>query len=107
MDVEPGGIWHFVEKVDDGSEHRFRGVFREVTPHERIVQTFEWLGMPGHVSVDSMTLEDDGEGGTRLSGTTLFHTKEERDGMLESGMEGGMNESYDKLERLLAEETSS
>ena len=58
--------------------------------------------MPGHVAVEHATLEDLGDGRTRLVSVSLFHTVEERDGMLQSGMEGGMNESYRALDRLLA-----
>ena len=96
-----GGHWRFVEHSDHG-QHGFEGRFAEVTPPERIVQTFEWDGMPGHVALETMTLEDLGDGRTRLRGTTLFHTKEDRDGMVNSGMEGGMNESYAALDRVLA-----
>jgi uncharacterized protein YndB with AHSA1/START domain len=57
--------------------------------------------MPGHVSVETAVFEDLGDR-TRLVATSLFHTTEERDGMLHSGMEGGMNETYDRLDELLA-----
>ena len=67
------------------------------------MQTFEWEGMPGHVAVDTATLEDLGDGRTRFVISTVFHTTEERDGMLGSGMEKGINESHDKLQELLAE----
>jgi uncharacterized protein YndB with AHSA1/START domain len=101
FEPKKGGHWRFVEH-SDGGQHGFEGRFREVTPPERIVQTFEWDGMPGHVSVDSMTLTDLGDGRTRLVVTSIYHTTEERDGMLNSGMEGGMNESYNALDTLLA-----
>jgi uncharacterized protein YndB with AHSA1/START domain len=101
MDVRAGGSWRFVMRDQDGSETAFRGTYREVTPPERIVQTFEWEGMPGHVSVETATFEDLGER-TRVTTTTIFHTREERDGMLESGMERGMNETYARLDELLA-----
>jgi uncharacterized protein YndB with AHSA1/START domain len=101
MDVRPGGSWRFVGRGADGSETAFRGTYREITPPERIVQTFEWEGMPGHVSVETAVFEDLGDR-TRLVATTLFHTTEERDGMLNSGMEGGMNETYDRLDEVLA-----
>ena len=100
MEVERGGHWRFVEHSPDGT-HGFEGRYREVTPPERIVQTFEWDGMPGHVIVETMTLEDLGDGRTRMVTLSLFHTVEERDGMLHSGMEGGMNQSYAALDALL------
>ena len=49
----PAGSWRFVMRDSDGSETAFRGTYREVTAPERIVQTFEWEGMPGHVSVET------------------------------------------------------
>jgi uncharacterized protein YndB with AHSA1/START domain len=101
MDPERGGRWCFLMRDADGGETRFRGTYREVTPPERIVQTFEWSGMPGHVSVETATLEDLGEQ-TRVVSVSVFHLTEERDGMLDSGMEGGMNETYERLDEVLA-----
>jgi uncharacterized protein YndB with AHSA1/START domain len=102
MDVRPGGSWRFVARDADGTETGFRGTYREITPPERIVQTFEWEGMPGHVSIDTAEFEDLGDGRTKIVTTSIFHTTEERDGMLGSGMEGGMNETYERLDELLA-----
>lgn len=101
MEVERGGHWRVVEHAPDGM-HGFEGRYREVTPPERFVRTFDWDGMPGYVVVDSTTLEDLGDGRTRLVSTSLFYTTEERDGMLHSGMTEGANQSYDALDRVLA-----
>jgi uncharacterized protein YndB with AHSA1/START domain len=101
MDVRPGGSWRFVIHNSDGSETAFRGTYREVVAPERIVQTFEWEGMPGHVSVETATFEDLGDR-TKVTTTSISHTTEERDGMLGSGMERGMNETYARLDELLA-----
>jgi uncharacterized protein YndB with AHSA1/START domain/DNA-binding transcriptional ArsR family regulator len=101
MDLMPGGGWRFVMRDADGSETAFRGTYREIIPPERIVQTFEWEGMPGHVSVETTTFEDLGDR-TKVTTTSIFHTTEERDGMLASGMERGMNETYARLDELLA-----
>ena len=101
FELERGGHWRFVEHGPDGV-HGFEGRFREITPKDRIVQTFEWDGMPGYVAVDTATFEDLGDGRTRVVTTSLFHTTEERDGMLSSGMEQGLGESYAALDRLLA-----
>lgn len=100
MELEHGGHWRFVEHAPDGV-HGFEGRFREVAPPERLAQTFEWDGMPGYVSVTTSTFEDLGNGRTKVISTMLFHTTEERDGMLHSGMERGLDESYAALERLL------
>jgi uncharacterized protein YndB with AHSA1/START domain len=101
MDVRPGGSWRFVVHDSDGRVNAFRGTYREITPPERIVQTFEWEGMPGHVSVETATFEDLGDR-TKVSTTSTYHTTEERDGTLESGMVGGMNEMFARLDALLA-----
>jgi uncharacterized protein YndB with AHSA1/START domain len=106
MEPVTGGRWRFVHVLDDGTETAFQGAYREVTPPERIVQTFEWEGMTGHVSVETAEFEDLGDGRTRVTTTSIFHTGEERDGMLGSGMEWGMNETYARLDELLAGEGS-
>ncbi|MEX0800586.1 MAG: SRPBCC family protein [Dehalococcoidia bacterium] len=103
LEVERGGHWRFVEHGPDGV-HGFEGRFREVTPPERIVQTFEWDGMPGYVAVNTATFEDLGDGRTKVVSVSLFYTTEERDGMLNSGMETGLGESYAALDALLERE---
>ena len=57
--------------------------------------------MPGHILVETATFEDLG-GRTKLTTRSLFHTTEERDGMLASGMERGLTEAYEQLDELLA-----
>jgi uncharacterized protein YndB with AHSA1/START domain len=101
FEFQRGGHWRFVEHGADGV-NGFEGRYREISPPERVVQTFEWDGMPGHVIIETMTLEDLGNGRTKLVTVSLFHTPEERDGMLQSGMEVGTNESYAALDKLLA-----
>jgi len=101
MEVERGGHWRYVEHAP-GGVHGFEGRYREVTPPERLVQTFEWDGMPGYVEVTTVILQDLGDGRTKVIATSLFHTTEERDGMLKSGMEQGLNQSYAALDRVLA-----
>lgn len=101
LEVVRGGHWRFVEHSDHG-DHGFEGRFAEVTPPERIVQTFEWDGMPGHVALETCTLEDLGDGRTRVVTISLFLNVQDRDGMMDSGMEGGLNESYAALDRVLA-----
>ena len=100
LEVVRGGHWRFVEHAH-GEVHGFEGRFAEVSPPERIVQTFEWDGLPGHPLIQTMVLEALPGGRTRLIVTALFLTPEDRDGMIASGMEGGMNESYAALDRVL------
>ncbi len=102
FELQQGGRWRVVEHAPEGTTG-FEGKFREVSPQDfRYVQTFEWDGMPGHVIVEHVQLEDLGDGRTKVVNVSQFHTPEERDGFLKSGFDGGMNESYAALDRLLA-----
>jgi uncharacterized protein YndB with AHSA1/START domain len=101
FEFERGGHWRFVEHSEHGV-HGFEGRYREIVPIERMVLSFEWDGMPGYVIINTMTLEELPNGRTKIVSTSLFHTAAERDGMLSSGMEGGANQSYDALDRVLA-----
>ncbi len=101
MEVERGGHWRFVEHAPDGV-HGFEGRYREVTPPERLVHSFEWDGMPAHVAIETVIFEDLGNSRTKVTTITLFHTAEERDGMLNAGATEGLNESYAALDKLLA-----
>ena len=100
MDVRPGGAWRFVQRDADGNEFAFNGVYREITPPERVVSTFEFEGMPGHIAVETMTLEEH-DGRTTLTTTSVFASVEDRDGMLQSGMESGAAETMDRLAELV------
>ena len=94
-----GGFWHLIERAD-GQEHVFRGRFREVSPEDLIIYSFEYDGMPGHVTIDHLHFEDLGGTRTRLTSITQFHTNEERDGMLASGMTDGAELSFRALEQI-------
>lgn len=95
-----GGHYRFIEHKD-GKTHGFEGRFMEIMSPERIMMTFEWDGLPGYSIREEIRFEDLGEQ-TRVVATMLFMNTDERDGMLHSGMEGGMAESYAALDRLLA-----
>lgn len=101
MDVRRGGRWRFVEHGAKGADG-FGGTYRDVTPPERLMFSFQWDGMPGFEAVQTMTLEDLGDGRTRLVTVVRCRTTEERDGMLYSGMEPAVNRQYDALDRVLA-----
>ncbi len=104
MDVRPGGVWRYIHRGADGEEWAFNGVYREITPPERLVYTFEFEGMPGHILVATMTFEEH-DGKTTLNDTSVFDSVEDRDWMLEVGMESGATELYDRFAELLAEMT--
>ncbi len=101
MDVKPGGVWRFVCTDAEGNEFAFNGIYREVVPPEKLVYTFEFEMMAGHVMTESITFQEQ-KGRTRVTTRSAFASKEDRDGMIASGMEQGANESCDRLEELLA-----
>ncbi len=101
MDVRSGGRWRFIQRDSQGTEEAFHGVYHEVVPSEQIIQTFEYEGIPGHhVILETLTFEDM-DGKTRLIDQMVFQNVEDRDGMLQSGMEEGTSESFDRFEELL------
>jgi uncharacterized protein YndB with AHSA1/START domain len=100
MELAPGGGWRFIERDGDGNEFGFRGVYREIQAPVRLVYTFEYDGMPGYISLEVIVLEEH-DGVTTATNTVAFHTTEDRDGMIASGMEGGATESMDRLAELL------
>lgn len=101
LDARPGGQWRFVQRDPEGNAYAFNGVFHTVSAPERIVQTFEFEGMPGHVLLETAVFEDLG-GRTRVVSQSVFQSVEARDGMVASGMETGVVEGHDRLNELLA-----
>jgi uncharacterized protein YndB with AHSA1/START domain len=102
-DFTVGGEWRFVHKDKDGEEFAFSGVFKEIVEHERVTETFEFEPMPGHVLVETMTLEELEPGKTRMTSTAKYANIEDLQGMVQSGMEGGQRESYERLAELVKE----
>ncbi|MDQ3660412.1 MAG: SRPBCC family protein [Actinomycetota bacterium] len=100
IDFRPGGKWRIVHRGPDGEDYAFHGEYREIVPPERIVWTFEFEGFPGSVSVETMTLEEH-DGRTTFTATSVYSTVEERDGMLQSGMEAGAKETMERLDEYL------
>lgn len=100
MEVREGGRWRFVEREPGGIDYGFHGVYHAIVSPERIVQTFEFEGLPGHVLLETATFEEH-DGKTRLTSQSVFQSVEDRDGMVQSGMEEGAVESMDRLAELL------
>jgi uncharacterized protein YndB with AHSA1/START domain len=103
LDARPGGEWRFVQRNAEGNEFAFHGVYHEVLAPERIIDTFEFEGLPesGHVTLETMRLEALPGGRTRFTTQSVFQSIADRDGMLQSGMESGLNDGYDRLDELL------
>jgi uncharacterized protein YndB with AHSA1/START domain len=93
--------WHLHTSSDaNGNENGFRGVYHQISAPERMVYTFEWEGLPGHILLETVTLEDR-NGKTTVIDSSVFQSVEDRDGMIQSGMEDGANETWDRFEELL------
>jgi uncharacterized protein YndB with AHSA1/START domain len=101
MDVRPGGIWLFVQRDSDGNEYVFSGMYHEIVPSKRLIYTFEFEGMPGHVTVETLTFEQEHGSNTKLTSKSFFQTVEDRNMMLNLRVGGGAAESMDRLAELL------
>jgi uncharacterized protein YndB with AHSA1/START domain len=101
LDLRPGGVWRFIQNDNEGNEYVFHGVYRVITPPERLVYTFEYEGMPGHPMLETITF-DEYDGKTRVTALDRFYNLEDLHGMAQSGMESGLNEAYERADELLA-----
>jgi uncharacterized protein YndB with AHSA1/START domain len=98
MDLRVGGRWRYVMRGPDGVDHRFGGVYREIVPNEKVVQTSQYMDYPE--AIETMTLEEHG-GKTTLKTVVLHQSVEGRDAHVAAGMEQGANASFDKLEEVV------
>jgi uncharacterized protein YndB with AHSA1/START domain len=103
FNCEDGGSWHITEQSEDGNEYEFMGCFHEVAHNERIVQTFEFLGMPerGHVMLEKTEFVAIDDHTTEVRTHSTAMSQAERDGMVASGMESGWRQSVEALGRLV------
>ena len=97
-----GGKYRYVHKDKDGNEYAFHGTFHAMSL-ESMIQTFEFEGYPGHVSLDSMTLEALPGNRTRATIHSVFQSVSDRDGLIQNGMETGVREGYERLDDILAQ----
>jgi uncharacterized protein YndB with AHSA1/START domain len=100
FEVRDGGRWRLIHREPDGTDHAFRGVFHGEPSAAGIVQTFEYEGWPGQVSLQTLTFEDR-DGRTIVRTDSVYQSVEARDAMVESGMERGTTEGFERLDDLL------
>ena len=100
------GAYRFFHKDEKGNQYGFNGVIHEATSPERLIRTFEFEGLPerGHVSLETAIFVELPNERTLLKIQSVFKSVADRDGMMSSGMEGGMNEGFVKLDKLLAKQ---
>jgi uncharacterized protein YndB with AHSA1/START domain len=100
-DVRDGGAWRYTHRDADGNEYGFHGVFHGHQSVDGMLQTFEFEGAPGHVSLASLTFEER-DGRTTLRVHSVYQSVEDRDATVASGMANGMDQGYQRLEELVA-----
>jgi uncharacterized protein YndB with AHSA1/START domain len=100
MEPRAGGRWRFLNRGADGQEFGFHGVYHEIEAPARVIQTTEFEGMPGHVGLETATLEEVG-GKTLMTAVALFGSVEDRDMNVANGMEAGSRETYDRLDEVI------
>jgi len=100
MDVRPGGQWRYVQHDQQGGEYGFHGVYHAIEPSSLIINTFEFEGVPGHVSLETLRF-DESDGKTTITGQSVFQSVADRDGMVNTGAESGMTDLMDRLEEVL------
>ncbi len=100
-EVRDGGRYRYIHKDPEGNEYAFHGVFHGTPSPDSFVQTFEFEGAPGHVSLEKLVLEDLGDGRTRANMHSVYQSIEARDAMVASGMEKGVDEGFGRLDTLL------
>jgi len=101
MDVRKGGLWRYAQHDVDGNTFSFNGVYHDIVAPHRLVYTFEFDAQPGHVLLETVTFEERAGGKTTMTDLLAFQTIEDRNGMIESGMEQGAIESWERFEALL------
>jgi uncharacterized protein YndB with AHSA1/START domain len=86
FEAETGGRWRIVHVDPEGGEYGFHGVYHLVR-QDKIINTFEFEGVPDHVCLETVTFEDLGDGTTRVVTHSVFQSVADRDGMKDTGME--------------------
>jgi uncharacterized protein YndB with AHSA1/START domain len=99
VDLRVGGTWRYVLAANEGFEVAFHGEYREISEPERLVNTEIYEGAPEGVGVVTTTLTES-DGRTTLTQLCEYGSREVRDAVIDSGMESGMQESMDALERV-------
>jgi len=106
FEPEHSGRWRYTQKNKDGNEYSFRGVNHEVIAPELIISTFEFEipGEIGHVALETVRFESLPDNRTKVIDQSVFQSVADRDAVIESGIERGVNDSHNRLDDLLVKE---
>ena len=102
-DVVVGGNWRIIQSDAEGKEYAFRGQFKEIDEPNKLVRTFEYEPMAGHILTETMTLEPMNDGTTKMTATAHYDNIGDLEGMVNMGMEKGQRESFERLATLVGQ----
>jgi uncharacterized protein YndB with AHSA1/START domain len=100
MELRTGGVWRYIQRDPENNIYPFYGVYHSLEPNRRIISTFEWEGMPGHVILATTSFEER-DGITIVTQQDIFQSTQDRDGMINQGMEQGLIEGDERFNELL------
>ena len=105
MEVRAGGTYRYTHSDAKGNVYGFKGVIHEIEKPERVIQTFEFEGLPekGHVTLDTARFEELPGNRTKVVAQSVFQSVADRDGMIKAGMERGVLDSHERLDALLVQ----
>ncbi len=101
LEMNVGGAWRFVSKSPDGQEHAFRGEFKEIDEPKKIVRTFEYEPMAGHVMTETLNLTPVGDNKTKVTTISRFKNEQDLEGMVSMGMKEGSSAGLDRLAKVV------
>ncbi len=102
MDVRPGGVWRYIQQDEEGNEYAFNGVYQEVDAPRRLVSTFEFEGMAGHIATDTVTFEELSDGKTKVISRSTVDSLEALEAIVQPGMEEGATETWEQFGEVVA-----
>jgi len=100
-EIRVGGGWRYVQKAKDGDISAFRGEYKEIDEPHKLVRTFEYEPMAGHVLLETVTIEPLSDGQTKVTATAHYDNIQDLEGMVSMGMESGERESFERLAKLV------
>lgn len=107
MDLRVGGKWRFVWRDNaNGQEMGMGGTFREIDRPSRLVHTEEFEGAPDHQAIETKEFAEK-SGRTTFTQVTVYASREARDAVWQGEMDGGMAETFDRLDEMLASMSNS
>ena len=103
LDNKSHGSYRFIHTDGKGNRYVFNGIIHEVAAPQRVIRTFEFEGLPerGHVSLEFLNLESLAGNRTRIVIQVVFKSVDDRDAMIQSGMEKGVVDSHNRLDELI------